>query len=119
MRLTRCLQFFQEEMEAAIENTTQQTAQDLHMLLGQARAPSPCGDPHATPLGKENVAAPAGAGSGKINRAAAGVTHLNISALQGRAAEPDFACNCLNACVYADLVHACAHADLSMHMETC
>lgn len=71
-----------EEMEAAIENATQQTAQDLHMLLDQAQGPSPSAGPLATPLGKENMAAPAGSGDTK-KRAAAGAAPLSMLALQG------------------------------------
>lgn len=81
-------------MEAAIENATQQTAQDLHMLLDQAQGPSPSAGPLATPLGKENMAAPAGSGDTK-KRAAAGAAPLSMLALQGGAAEP-----CLHALLH-------------------
>ena len=75
-------------MEQAIEHATQQTAQDLHMLLDQAQPPAgPSEDPHATPLGKENMATPAGGIERKNNRGATDAAHLGMTALHGMAAQ--------------------------------
>lgn len=70
-------------MEQAIENATHQTAQDLHLLLDEAR---PSTDPHATPLGKENMAASASGTDMKNNRGAPGAVHLDATTLQDVAA---------------------------------
>lgn len=70
-------------MEQAIEHATQQTVQDLHLLLDEAHPPGPSADPHTTPLGKENLATPAGGMDRKINRGATGAGHLGATALQG------------------------------------
>ena len=69
-------------MEQAIEHATHQTAQDLHLLLDEARPSGPSADPHATPLGKENMATPAGGMDRKDNRGASGAVHLHTT-LQG------------------------------------
>ena len=69
----------QEDMEQAIENATHQTAQDLHLLLDEARPPT---DPHATPLGKENMATPAGGMDRKNNRGTSGALRLDLTSLQ-------------------------------------
>lgn len=74
-------------MEQAIENATHQTAQDLHLLLDEAHASGPSADPNTTPLGKENIATPAGGLDRKNNRAATGAVHLGTSVLQGAIAQ--------------------------------
>lgn len=95
-------------MEAAIETATQQTAQDLHMLLDQAQGPSPSAGPHATPLGKENMVAPAVVW-GKRMRAAAGAAPLSMLALQGGAA---------NSCLHA-ILHMCAYVCTGVGTTSC
>ena len=55
-------------MEAAIESAAQQTAQDLHKLLDEAKPSHPPADPLANPLGKENMATPAAGMQKKSNR---------------------------------------------------
>lgn len=55
-------------MEAAIESAAQQTAQDLHLLLDEAKPSHPPADPTPTPLGKENMATPAAGMVKKSNR---------------------------------------------------
>ena len=74
-------------MEQAIENATHQTTQDLHLLLDEAHASGPSADPHATPLGKENMATPAGGLDRKNNRAATGAVLLSTTVLQGAIAQ--------------------------------
>ena len=64
----------QEEMEAAIESAAHQTAQDLYLLLDEAKpAPTPTA-PYASPLGKENMAAHAAMPEKKTNRGQASMS---------------------------------------------
>lgn len=75
----------QEEMEAAIENAAQQTAQDLHLLLDQARPSHPPAGSHPDPLGKENMVTPASGPGKKSSRSALSATQPSTSSAQGNA----------------------------------
>ena len=70
----------QEEMEAAIESASQQTAQDLHLLLEGSRPPQPPADATPGPLGKENMLTPAPGHGKKSSRTALGGMQPGTSA---------------------------------------
>ncbi len=72
-------------MEAAIESAAQQTAQDLHLLLDQARPSHPPAGSHPDPLGKENMVTPAAEPGKKSSRSALSATQPSTSSAQGNA----------------------------------
>ena len=72
-------------MEAAIHSATQQTAQDLHLLLDQAHPSQAPDGPHPDPHGKENMVTPAGRPGKKNSAFGLGMAQLSSSSAQGTA----------------------------------